>query len=59
MASQRVEKPMFSVLDQIDRVCAQISAAIHNSELHIYAATLALVAVAFLIFPPRNDPDQV
>ena len=50
---------MFSVLDQIDRMCAQFSAAIHNSELHIYAATLALVAIAFLTFPPRNDPDQV
>jgi hypothetical protein len=50
---------MFSAFDQFDRLCAQFSAAIHASELEIYAATLALVMIAFLIFPPRNDPDQV
>jgi hypothetical protein len=50
---------MFSVIDEIDGICAQFSAAIHASEPEIYAATLAVVAIAFLIFPPRNDPDQV
>jgi hypothetical protein len=50
---------MFSGLSDIDRICAQISTAIHASELEIYAATLALVAIACLMFPPRNDPDQV
>ena len=50
---------MFSVVYEIDRICAKISMAIHASELEIYAATLALVAIALLIFPPRNDPDQV
>jgi hypothetical protein len=50
---------MFSIFDQIDAICAQISTAIHASELEIYAATLALVTIACLIFPPRNDPDQV
>jgi hypothetical protein len=50
---------MLSVINEIDRVCAQISLAIHNSQLEIYTATLALAAIMFLIFPPRNDPDQV
>jgi hypothetical protein len=50
---------MLSAIDQIDRLCAQISVAIHNSQLEIYTGALALAAIAFLIFPPRNDPDQV
>ena len=50
---------MLSVVNEIDGVCAQISLAIHNSQLEIYTATLALAAIMFLIFPPRNDPDQV
>jgi hypothetical protein len=50
---------MLSAIDQIDRICAQFSAAIHSSQLEIYTATLALAAILFLIFPPRNDPDQI
>jgi hypothetical protein len=50
---------MFSAIHEIDQICAQFSLAIHNSQLEIYTATLALAAILFLIFPPRNDPDQV
>jgi hypothetical protein len=50
---------MLSVINEIDRICVQVSVAIHNSQLEIYTATLALAAILFLIFPPRNDPDQV
>jgi hypothetical protein len=50
---------MLSAIDQIDRFCAQISLAIHNSQLEIYTTTLAVAVIRFLMFPPRNDPDQV
>jgi hypothetical protein len=48
-----------SMLADIDRFCGQIAAAIHSSELQLYA-TLGLIAVlSALLFPPKDDPDQV
>ena len=50
----------FSMIAEIDRLCGQIAIAMHNAEIHIYA-TLALVVVVLsvLLFPPRDDLDQV
>jgi len=48
-----------SMLAGVDRVCGQFATAMHNSELQIYT-TLALVLIlGILLFPPKNDPDQI
>jgi hypothetical protein len=48
-----------SLLGDIDRLCGQFAAAIAHAEWQIYA-TLALVLVlTALLFPPKNDPDQI
>jgi hypothetical protein len=31
----------------------------HNSELHIYTTLTLLLVLGVLLFPPKNDPDQV
>jgi hypothetical protein len=48
-----------SLLETIDRVCGQFATALQHSQLQIYT-TIALVTVlSILLFPPRDDPDQV
>lgn len=47
------------MLAEIDRFCAQIAAAIHGSELQIYATLALIVVLSALLFPPKDDPDQV
>jgi hypothetical protein len=48
-----------SLLETIDRVCGQFAAALQHSQLQVYA-TIALVTVlSVLLFPPKNDPDQM
>jgi hypothetical protein len=48
-----------SIFGQIDRICAQIVTALQHSQLQIYA-TIALVTIlSALLFPPKNDPDQI
>lgn len=44
-------------LGDIDRLCGQLATAMHDAEFQIYA-TLALVVLSVLIFPPRDDLDQ-
>jgi hypothetical protein len=47
------------MLAGVDRVCSQFATAMHNSELQIYT-TLALVLIlGVLLFPPKNDPDEI
>jgi hypothetical protein len=48
-----------SILASVDRVCAQFAAAMHNSELHIYLTLTLLLVLGVLVFPPKNDPDEV
>lgn len=49
----------FAMLADIDRVCGRFAAALHNSEPQIYAILALLLALGVLLFPPKNDPDQV
>jgi hypothetical protein len=49
----------FSMLAEIDRVCGQIAIAMHNAEFQIYATLALVVVLSFLLFPPRDDLDQV
>jgi hypothetical protein len=48
-----------SLLAGIDRICSQFALALHNSETYLYAAVTIAVLFAVLLFPTRNDPDQV
>jgi hypothetical protein len=47
------------MLAEIDRFCGQIAAAVHASELQIYATLALVVVLSALLFPPKDDPDQV
>jgi hypothetical protein len=48
-----------TLLDTIDRLCGQFATALHNSELQIFATLTLILVLSFLLFPPKNDPDQV
>lgn len=48
-----------SLLGTFDSVCGQLATALQHSQLHIFT-TIALVAVlSMLLFPPKDDPDQI
>jgi hypothetical protein len=47
------------LLADIDRICGQFALALHNSEPYVYAALAVAVFFGALLFPPRNDPDQI
>ena len=47
------------MLADIDRFCGQIAAAIHSSELQLYATLGLIVVLSAFLFPPKDDPDQV
>ena len=46
-------------LGQTDQLCAQFAAALHHSELQIYATLGLILVLSALLFPPKNDPDQI
>jgi hypothetical protein len=48
-----------SLLADFDRICSQFALALHNSEPYVYAALALAVLFGALLFPPRNDPDQI
>jgi hypothetical protein len=48
-----------SLLAAIDRVCGQFAAALAHSELKIYATIALVIVLSALLFPPKNDPDQI
>jgi hypothetical protein len=47
------------VFAEIDRLCGQIAIAMHNAEFQIYATLALAVVLSVLLFPPRDDLDQV
>lgn len=48
-----------SLLGEIDRLCGQFAAALHHAEFHLYATLAAVVILSVLLFPPRDDLDQI
>jgi hypothetical protein len=48
-----------SLLGQVDHLCGEFATALHNAELRIYATLGVLLVLGVLLFPPRNDSDQV
>lgn len=49
----------FSLLGQVDHLCGEFAAALHDRELQIYATLGVLLVLGVLLFPPKNDSDQV
>jgi hypothetical protein len=48
-----------SFLADIDRLCGQFATALHNTEWQVYATLGLLIVLSALLFPPRDDPDQI
>jgi len=48
-----------TALLSIDQLSRQIADALHAFEPQIYAAILLIVLAWFVVFPPKNDPDQI
>jgi hypothetical protein len=46
-------------LADFDRLCGQFATALHNTEWQIYATLTLLILLSALLFPPKDDPDQV
>jgi hypothetical protein len=55
----RAVSHVFSALEQADTLCGQFATALHNSELQIYATLVLVLVLSMLLFPPKNDPDQI
>jgi hypothetical protein len=49
----------FSLLGDIDRLCGQFATALHHAEWQIYATLALILLLSALLFPPKNDPDEV
>jgi hypothetical protein len=50
---------MASMFGEIDRVCGQLSIALQNAEFQIYATLAIIVVLSALLFPPKDDLDQI
>jgi hypothetical protein len=48
-----------SWVGDVDRLCGQFAAALHNSEWQVYATAALIIVLSALLFPPKNDPDQI
>jgi hypothetical protein len=48
-----------SVVSTIDRLCGQFATALHNAEWQVYATLALLIVLSALLFPPKNDQDQI
>jgi hypothetical protein len=57
----RVEERSWAatVLADVDRSCGQFAAALHSTEWQTYATLTLLIVLTALLFPPKDDPDQV
>lgn len=50
---------MLSALVDFDRVCGQVATALQHSQWQIYTGLALVLTIAFMVFPPRDDPDQI
>jgi hypothetical protein len=48
-----------SLLGHIDSVCGQFAAALAQAQWQVYATISLVVGLSVLLFPPKNDPDQI
>lgn len=50
---------LFSQLKSLDGLCAGFATALHNAEPQVYAALAVLLLLGVVLFPPKDDPDQI
>jgi hypothetical protein len=50
---------LFLQLKSLDSLCAAFATALHNAEPQVYAALAVLLLLGVLLFPPKDDPDQI
>jgi hypothetical protein len=48
-----------SVLAAIDRVCGQFAATLAHAQVQIYFTIALVVILSVMLFPPKDDPDQI
>jgi hypothetical protein len=48
-----------SFLADVDHLCGQFATALHNAEWQVYAALTLLIVLSALLFPFKDDPDQI
>jgi hypothetical protein len=48
-----------SMFAGLDLLCGQVAAALQHAALHIYTTLALLVVLSVLLFPPRDDLDQI
>jgi hypothetical protein len=49
---------VWSALSDIDRVCGQFAAALHNAEPQVYVIIALTVLLSVVLFPRKDDLDQ-
>jgi hypothetical protein len=49
----------FTLLQSFDGLCAAFATALHNAEPQVYAALAVLLLLGVVLFPPKDDPDQI
>jgi hypothetical protein len=52
-------RDQMSMLDTIDRICGQFATALQHAQLQVYATIAVVVVLSVLLFPPKDDPDQI
>ena len=50
---------LLSFINQLDRLCEQITVAIQGSETQIYATLAVILVATFIAFPSKDDPDAI
>jgi hypothetical protein len=48
-----------ALLGRIDGVCGQFATALQHAQLQVYATIALIVVLSVLLFPPKDDPDQI
>lgn len=50
---------MISVLDKFDGVCGQFATALQHAQMQVYVTIALVVVLSVLLFPPKDDRDQI
>jgi hypothetical protein len=48
-----------SLLSNIDSMCGQFATALQHAQMQVYAMIALVVTLSVLLFPPKDDPDQI
>jgi hypothetical protein len=48
-----------NIVYAFDRICGQFAAALAHAQLQIYFAIAVVVILSVMLFPPKDDPDQI